>query len=31
MTITFSYDANHHVVWTENGQSTVMEYSFYND
>lgn len=31
MTITFSYDANHHVVWTENGQSTTMEFSLYTD
>ena len=27
MTITFSYDENNNVVWTENGVSTVLEYS----
>ena len=26
-TVTFSYDENNNVVWTENGESTVLEYS----
>ncbi len=31
MVITFSYDAENNVVWTENGLSTTLEYSFYTD
>ena len=31
MTITFSYDENNNVVWTENGESTVLEYSYLTD
>ena len=30
-TVTFSYDKNNNVVWTENGESTVMEYSMLTD
>ena len=26
-TVTFSYDEENNVVWTENGESTVLEYS----
>ena len=31
MDITFSYDAQNNVVWTENGESTVLDYSFLTD
>ena len=31
ITVTFSYDGNCNVVWTENGESTVLEYSFLTD
>ena len=31
MVITFSYDENNNVVWTENGESTSMEYSYLTD
>ena len=31
MTVIFSYNANYDAVWTENGQSTTMEYSLYTD
>ena len=30
-TVTFTYDENNYVVWTENGESTVMEYSYRTD
>ena len=30
-TVTFSYDENRSIVWTENGESTVLEYSFLTD
>lgn len=30
-TVVFSYDENNNVVWTENGESTVMEYSMMTD
>ena len=30
-TVTFSYDENNHIVWTENGESTVLEYSTLED
>ena len=30
-TVTFSYDENNHIVWTENGESTVLEYSTLKD
>ena len=30
-TVTFSYDAENNVVWTENGESTVLEYSYQTD
>ena len=29
--ITFSYDEQRNVVWTENGESTVLEYSYLTD
>ena len=29
--MTFSYDEHNRVVWTENGESTVMEYSMRTD
>ena len=29
--ITFSYDKNYNMVWTENGESTTLEYSTYTD
>jgi len=28
ITVTFSYDDQRNVVWTENGESTVLEYSY---
>ena len=28
ITVTFSYDSQRNVVWTENGESTVLEYSY---
>ena len=28
ITVTFSYDDNYNVVWTEDGESTTMEYSY---
>ena len=31
MTITFSFNESNEVVWTENGESTVLELSFYTD
>ena len=31
LTITFTYDEHNNVVWTENGESTVMEYSYRTD
>ncbi len=31
MTIVFSYDENNNVVWTESGESTAMDYSYYTD
>ena len=31
MTVTFSYDDKNNVVWTENGESTVLEYSYLTD
>ena len=30
-TVTFSYDESNNVVWTENGESTVLEYSYRTD
>ena len=30
-TVTFSYDESNHIVWTENGESTVLEYSTLED
>ena len=30
-TVTFSYDDNYNVVWTEDGESTVMDYSYRTD
>ena len=30
-TVTFSYDENNHIVWTENGESTVLDYSYLTD
>ena len=30
-TVAFSYDENRNVVWTENGESTVLTYSYYTD
>ena len=30
-TVTFSYDENRNVVWSENGESTVLEYSYFTD
>ena len=30
-TVTFTYDEHNNVVWTENGESTVMEYSYRTD
>jgi len=30
-TVTFSYDGSRNVVWSENGESTVLEYSYYTD
>ena len=30
-TVTFSYDEENNVVWTENGESTVLEYSYLTD
>ena len=30
-TVIFSYDEHNHIVWTENGESTVMEYSYLTD
>ena len=30
-TVTFSYDENRNVVWTENGESTSLEYSYFTD
>ena len=30
-TVVFSYDENNNVVWTENGESTVLEYSMMTD
>ena len=30
-TVTFSYDKNRNVVWTENGESTVLDYSYIID
>ncbi len=29
--VTFSYDESNHIVWTENGESTVLEYSTLKD
>ncbi len=29
--VTFSYDDDHHVVWTQDGVSTVLEYSYFTD
>ena len=29
--VTFSYDENRNILWTENGESTVMEYSYLTD
>ena len=31
LTVTFSYDENYNVVWTQNGESTAMEYSMQVD
>ncbi len=31
ITVTFSYDEHNNVVWTENGESTVLEYSYLTD
>ena len=30
-TVTFSYDENNNIVWTENGESTVLDYSYLTD
>ena len=30
-TVTFSYDESRNVVWTENGESTILKYSYYTD
>ena len=30
-TVTFSYDSNNGMIWTENGQDTLLEESFYTD
>ena len=30
-TVTFSYDATNNVVWTQDGESTVLDYSYYTD
>lgn len=29
--VTFSYDENRNVLWTENGESTALEYSYFTD
>ena len=30
-TVTFSFDENGNIVWTENGESAVLEYSYQTD